>query len=361
MSVSTSNDELRFYDEAYWAEREAAMEATRARIASSRMEVQSFFALSGQSTREDYHRAAADLYGMQPTFPGWSNGYTTFDKLAFALNHVVNEAEGQVVTEYRTVVLESQHFPVGLWMLLPLKGAQAVANLMAFLAGRPYEIPPWRIEKAEAGQQVLSSLNGTTRPAKRGERCVRILVEMQVERVTEERRVESTHPAEPVWANPYQIDGGFTILADSMERSFKRPGVEGLSVLRDSSGRMHIVYWITDAFPHTRIGRNGKAYTSDRVAKKPLAVHSLAIPTTEEDALEEMRRIEDAMVRTSAYLDDPIQHSLLPWQAAEMAAGPDAPSTSAPMLYGSHEWLTTVADQLASGETYRSKGAGPDA
>jgi hypothetical protein len=165
--------------------------------------------------------------------------------------------------------------------------------------------------------------------------------------------------ADPVWHNPCQVEDGLVLLEDSLQRNFRYPGVEGLSVVIDKHERMHVVYWITaNDFPYPALGRDRKPYTAHangRPAKKPLAVHTLPLGTTDDDALKEMRSIAQGMTRVArdGQVDD-----LLPWMAADLDSL--RPSRSVPEISGSHEWLAAIADQRATGQTYRPHGAESD-
>jgi hypothetical protein len=69
-----------------------------------------------------------------------------------------------------------------------------------------------------------------------------------------------------------------------------------------------------------------------------------------------MYRVSAGMSRTRR---DGVEHRLLPAIAAALDA--ERPGTrSAPDVTGSHEWLTMVADQRETGETYRPRGATAD-
>lgn len=338
----------------------------QARLAVSRMEVRSYFSAFGQSAREDYHKAFAHEYGMIPihSLEG-GNGYISFEDLAYYLNRVDNLAGPPIKQRHaETISWRTKiHRP---FMDKPLDRCNAVCHLLDLWAscfGQSFpEVPTWRWlpdkTHQHRGQRVVDTWK------------VRLQVPVEERVPYEVRYVEVEAFQKPIWRNPHLVNlddkEAQVILEDSLQRSFARPGVEGLSVIvhdddHQPGERMHLVYWITDRFPHRALGRDGGDYfttghAKERPAKRPLAICTFPYGTDPDDAVSEMYRVSAGMSRTRR---DGVEHRLLPAIAAALDA--ERPGTrSAPDVTGSHEWLTMVADQRETGETYRPRGATAD-
>ncbi len=324
-------------DDAWWGIAEQSAAARRARSTAHSLAIETYETTNASSVKEDYHKAFADLYGMAPVAAGWSNGYTNEAKLSFALNRVVNLAEGKTQVHRRLVDIEFEDVTFEVTKSVPVKTVdQCLIAISYALTGYPGALsltPPWRIRDGK----------------------VDVLSVQTKARATQHKVVETVIDSPPVWHNPYQVEDGFLILPDSPHRNFKRPGVSGLSVLQDSDDRFHLVYWITESFPHKRLNRNGDSYMSTQVAKQPQNCQSFDVMTTEEEAIEQMHKVAHAMEST---VRDGHDLQLLPDMAAEFQ---DVHADeSVPMITGSHDWLTAVSDQRATNTTYRPHGAESD-
>ena len=338
-------------DQRWWHIAEARRQIFSATLKVHSAETQSYFECLGQSTREDYHRAFADTYGMAAIgSPEWTNSYTSFEALAYLLNRLEDRVKGQTAKQWVSKTIAFEPWTYEVWTAKPLDRCNAVLRALSVWTsafGRPIgDVPRHRCRKDPKGTWVADVLMQVVKP--RPSHVTQVLVET---------------PLDPEWYNPVQVDlpesPGMLILADSMQRNFRVCGVEGLSCVIDNTERMHIVYWVTDHFPYKAIGRDGKLYTNqgrNRPAKRPLSVYSLPTGTDPADALDEMKRISQGMTRVCR---DGEEADHLAWIAADLDANATSRS-SVPEISGSHEWLALVADQRATGTTYRPRGATSD-
>lgn len=333
-------------DALWWATAQQRADEQRARVAVSRMESRSYWAAFGQSPREDFHAAYADLYGLEPvTGEAWTNSYTDYLSLSFRLNHVEDANAGLTQTSRQMKVLTSEPYTHSVWTLKDLAVSQqclvAIAESFRALVGYAPEIrpiPEWRTEVVD------------------GVRMARRQVLVTKQRPSEVVYVEVEQPLPKDWRNPFQLEDGMLLLRTAQGRSFSEENTEGLSVIFDRHARLHLVHWITKRTRCWAKGRHGYYWRStQRPVKVPLHVRSYSLDATEDEALEEMVAVAQAMERTVRIGE---QDSLLPTMAAALAD--DEVSVSVPTITGSDDWLQRVAEQRASNQTYRSRGHGPD-
>jgi hypothetical protein len=180
------------------------------------------------------------------------------------------------------------------------------------------------------------------------------------ERETSCHYEEVEEAMDPVWHSPCQVEDGMILLSSSPTTSFTVQGTEGLSIVIDKRGRMHLVLWVTKRYAYQARSKHGDGtYTNHGrgryVPKMPLNVHSFPIGTDPDDAISEMKAVAAAMDRTTR---DGQENGLTPALSAAMDDLRD--DQSVPMITGAPEWLALVVDQRSTRSTYRPRGAESD-
>jgi hypothetical protein len=344
------------WDAAWWNTAILRQEEGHARKATTDEQSRSYLEIVGQSTREDYHAAYSDLYGLEPvTGESWSNSYTSYRELSYRLNEVVDETEGLTMTQRVAKEIAFEDYTAETYADKPLARVAGVLVGLGYVfaswgAVQNVTVPRWRIHPNRKGEPMVTCccLVTKTRPSE----VVYLDIELPLDR----------RPR-----NPHTVEGGMITLRTAEGTGFHEEGYEGISVLLGTDDRLHLVHWITkrQRFRAKSTRPGGEPYywnpgqRTRNPAKVPMHVHSWPIPTPVEDVIAEMKSVAAAMERTARYIEAPVSERILPWQAARMQ-DLDAPSESVDAMTGGDAWLQAVAEQAETHQVYRSLGTQAD-